>query len=118
MLVRAAPGLAHEPHGMRIIHHHQGIMLIRQLTDGRQIGQRPIHGKDAVGGNQAKTRRLGVAQLGLEVGHVVVAIAIALGFAKADAVDDAGVIQFIGDDRILFPRSVSNSPPLASKQEL
>ena len=110
MLVRAAPGLAHKSHGVRIVHHHQGIVLVGQFADGRQIGQRSIHGKDAVGGDQAEAASLGLAQLGLEVGHVVVAIAKALGFAEANAVDDAGVIQFIGDDRILFAQERFKQP--------
>ena len=40
-------------------------------------------------------------ELGLEIGHVVVLVAQALGFAEPDAVDDRGVVQLVGDDRIL-----------------
>ena len=38
---------------------------------------------------------------GFEVGQIVVAIAEALRFAEADAVNDAGVVEFVGDDGVL-----------------
>ena len=38
----------------------------------------------------------------LEVGHVVVGVAEPLGLAEADAVDDAGVVEGVGDDRVLL----------------
>ena len=41
-------------------------------------------------------------QLRLEIGHVVVLVAKALRFAEPDAVDDARVVQFIADDRVLL----------------
>ena len=39
----------------------------------------------------------------LQLVHVGVGEAIALGLAEADAVDDGGVVQRIGDDRVLCP---------------
>ena len=47
----------------------------------------------------AASRRL---QLRFQVGHVAVAVAEALGLAQAHAVDDRGVVQGIGDDRVVF----------------
>ena len=40
--------------------------------------------------------------LRLQIGHVVVAVAEALRLAQADAVDDAGVVQLVADDRVLL----------------
>ena len=68
-----------------------------------QVGDVAVHGEHAVGGDQAEARAGGLGQLGLEVGHVVVQVAEALGFAEADAVNDAGVVQFVGDDGVLRP---------------
>ena len=56
-------------------------------------------------------------QLGLQIRHVVVGVAQPLGLAEPHPVDDAGVVQGIGDDRVLRPQRVSKSPVLASKQE-
>ena len=43
----------------------------------------------------------GLLELGLQVGHVVVLVAKPLGLAEPDAVDDRGVVQLVGDDRVL-----------------
>ena len=43
-------------------------------------------------------------ELGLQVGHVVVLVAKPLGLAEPDAVDDRGVVQLVGDHRILGPQ--------------
>jgi hypothetical protein len=39
-------------------------------------------------------------QLRLEIGHVTIAVTEFCRLAEADAVDDAGMIQFIGDDSV------------------
>ena len=65
-------------------------------------------------------KRLSCASFSLrfEIGHVVVGITEALRLGEPHAVDDRGMVQRIGDDRVLLAESsVSNSPPLASKQE-
>ena len=36
----------------------------------------------------------------LQLGHVAVGVAQALRLAQADAVDDAGVVERVGDDRV------------------
>ena len=48
-----------------------------------------------------KRAPLAAFSLRLQVGHVVVLVAEALRLAEADAVDDAGVVQLVGDDRVL-----------------
>ena len=40
-------------------------------------------------------------ELLFQVGHVVVLVAEPLGLAEPDAVDDAGVVQFVRDDGVL-----------------
>ena len=47
-----------------------------------------------------EARTLGGVQLRLEIGHVGVLVAKALCFAEAHTVNDAGVIQLVGDDRV------------------
>ncbi len=69
-----------------------------------EVGDDAVHREHAVGGDQLESRagRFGLVQPGFEVGHVVVAVAQALRLAQPDAVDDAGVIQFVADDRVLL----------------
>ncbi len=48
-----------------------------------------------------KRAPLAACNCALEIGHVAVLVTVALRFAEPDAVNDAGVIQFVGDDRVL-----------------
>ena len=92
--------LAHEAHGVAVIHHHQGAVFLRQVADALEVGDKAVHGKDAVCGDQLDTAILGLLQLGLQVLHAVVLVAETLGFAQADPIDDAGMIELIGDHRV------------------
>jgi len=74
--------------------------------DLRQVGDIAIHRKDTVGDDQDVARAIGprLFQLGLQIGHVRIGIAIALRLAQAHTVDDRGMVQRVGDDRILRPQ--------------
>src|SRR5262249_31781917 len=61
-----------------------------------------VHGENAIGGDQAITARFGFLQAFVELGHVGVVIAEAFGFAEANAVNDAGVIQLVRQDGVLI----------------
>ena len=45
-----------------------------------------------------------VFQLGLQITHVIVGIAIAFGLAQPHAVNDRSVVQTVRDDRIFRPQ--------------
>ena len=98
---RAASVLADKAYRVRVVHHHHGLIPIRQVADTVKLGDIAIHGKDAVGSNQAMARRLRLLQLRLQILHVAVAIAQARSFAQTDAVDDAGMVQLVGNDGVL-----------------
>ena len=96
--------LAHEAHGVGVVHHDEGVVLLSEVADALQVGDVPVHGEHAVGGDELDPAVLGLLQLGVEVVHVVVLVAEALGLAEADAVDDGGVVQLVGDDGVLGPQ--------------
>ena len=98
---RAAAAGTEEADGVRIVDHHQGVVAIGQLANRRQVGDRPVHREHAVGGDQAEAGPAGLLEPGLQVGHVVVAIAKPLGLAEPHAVDDRGVVQLVGNHRVL-----------------
>ena len=83
---------------------YQRAVAISQFTNLVRPGDIAVHGKHAVATDQLEARASGVRclELSFEVGHIVVAVAIAAGLAQGDAVDDAGVVQFIRDGRIFF----------------
>src|SRR6185312_17405259 len=66
----AAP--AHEADGVGIVHHHQGVVFFREVTNAAKICDVTIHGEHAVGGDHFEPGLAGVLQLRLEVGHVAV----------------------------------------------
>ena len=102
VLVRAASGRAHEAGGVRVVDHHQRAVTVGQIADLVQLGDRAVHREHAVGDDQLVPLAGGVLQLRFEVGHVIVRVAVALGLAQADAVDDRGVVQRVRDDRVVL----------------
>ena len=79
-------------------------MLVGEIADRPEVGEYAVHREHAVGRDQLEARAGGVGfhELRREVGHVVVAVAIAPGFAQAYAVDDARVIELVADHSILL----------------
>ena len=73
----------------------------------RQSGQRAdiaIHGKNAVADQQfAAGHRIELGQHALGRGHVFMRKDVDLGAGEAAAVDDAGVVQLVGND-VIFGR--------------
>ena len=90
-----------KPGGVRIVYHHQRVVFFRQIADALEIRDRAVHRENAVGRDESEARAFGRLQLRLEIGHVVVLVTIALRFAEPHTVNDAGVIQFVGNDRVL-----------------
>ncbi len=102
IFVGATTVFADKADGVGVIHHYQRIVFVRQIADGFEVGDDAIHGEDTVGGDQLEAGAIGVSllELGFQLGHVVVGVAIALGLAQPHAVDDGGVVEGIGDDGI------------------
>ena len=62
-----------------------------------------VHGEDAVGDDQLVAGLvLDLVQQLFGVGRVLVAEDLDLGARQASAVDDAGVVQLVGDDEVFF----------------
>ena len=93
---------ADEADGVAVVDHDEGVVLLGEVADAGEVGDDAVHREDAVGGDQAGAGAGRFAQAALEVGHVVVGVAEAPGLAEADAVDDRGVVEGVGDDRVLL----------------
>ena len=100
VLRRTAPRRSHEAGGVRVVHHDQRVIVIGEIADGAQIRDRAVHREHTVGGDEAGSGAGRLLQTVLELRHVVVGIAIALRLAEANAVDDARVIERIGNDGV------------------
>ena len=97
------PCSPHEARGVAVVHHELGVEGVAERAHGGEVGEGAVHGEDAVGGDQdvagaAPARR---AELAVEIVHVVVLEAEAARLGQADAVDDGGVVQAVGDHGVL-----------------
>jgi len=86
-------------------------------SDLTEPGDEGHPSRTPVGGDEARARALRLPQALLQFCHVAVGVAVALRLAQANAVDDARVIERVEITASRSSRSVSNRPPLASKQD-
>lgn len=103
---------------MRVINHHQRTVLIRQVADLLQRRQVAIHGEHPIGDDDGPTctgavvQLRGGLQLLLQVSHVPVGVAEAGCLGQADAVNNRGVVQRIGNDGVLGPKQGFEHSPV------
>ena len=87
---------------MAVVYHDERVIFFGEAANALQVGDDAVHGEDAVRGNQPDARVFCLAQTALQILHIVVLVAITLCLAQAHAVNDAGMIQRVADDCILF----------------
>ena len=98
----AASVLADKAGRVGIIHHQQGVVFFLQRDDFVELGDIAIHREHAIGGDQARALVLRLDQVLFQFAHVAVGIAATLGLAEADAVDDRGMVERVGNHCVLF----------------
>ena len=103
------PLLAEMPVRVAVVDHDEGAVALGEVADLRQLRHVAVHGEDAVGGDQleAGAVAVGLLQPLLQLVHVGIGEAVALRLAEPDAVDDGGVVQRVGDDRVLCARAAA-----------
>jgi len=101
VLQHAAPADAQYPHAVAIVDQNQGLVTVGEVADTVQLSNGPVHRENAVGNDHPAPGVGSLLQLGLKVGHVVVGVSEALGLTEPDAIDQRGMVQSIGDNRVL-----------------
>ena len=101
LLGDAAARLSDHAGAVALVHHHQGVVFLREVADLVHRGDVAVHREDAVGDDDAEPLGLGFLQAALEVCHVGVRVAVADRLAQAHAVDDGGMVERVGDDGVL-----------------
>ena len=91
-----------EAHGMRVVDHHHGVVLVGEIADRSEVGDHTVHREHAIGGDQPVASVGSLVQPLLQLGHVVVVVAQPSRLAQADAVDDRGMVEGIADHAILL----------------
>ncbi len=102
VLMRAATAGAHEAGGVRVVHHHQRVVFFGQIADALQFRDETIHREHAVGCDEPCAGGGGLFETVLQLVQIAVGITESLRLTEPDAVDDAGVIERVGDDRVFF----------------
>lgn len=99
----AAAGASENADSMAVVDHDHGVVPFGEIADFAKAGDGAVHRKHAVGGDEFEASAIGVGarELGVEIGEVVVAVAVAPGLGEADAVDDGSVIEFVADHGVL-----------------
>ena len=119
MVDGAAPVAAQHTRGMRVVHHHDGAVLFGGL---HQPGQRPdvaIHRENAVGNQQFSAgHRVQFGQNPLRRRHVFVRENVDLGPGEPAAIDDAGMVQLVGNDMVVRSEDRRNRARVGGKAGL
>ena len=100
---RAAPAGAERPGRVRLVDHQPAAVAAGQLEQLRQRRDVAVHREDAVGDDQ-RAAPAGLAQPPGEVLEVAVAVDEGLGAGEPAAVDDAGVVELVGEDDLALAR--------------
>ena len=83
MIDGAAAVAAQHAGGVRVVHHHDGAVLLGRLHQARQRADIAIHGEHAIGDQQlASRRRIQLGQHGFRGGHVLMRENVDLGPRK------------------------------------
>ena len=95
---------------MAVVHHDHRVMLVGQGANVGQRCERAVHREDAIGRDQAEPGVLRFLQAARQIGDVAILVAPPLGLAEPNAVDDAGVIKFVADDRVVLAEDGLEEP--------
>ena len=88
---------------MAVVNHNQCMELVCQIADVFQISDDAVHGENAVSSDEFDSCSCCISLLKFcsQVSHIVVVVTITFCLAETNAVDDAGMVQFVTDDSIL-----------------
>ena len=100
---RAAPVLPEHAARVRVVHHHDAAELLGERRTAPGSGAEvAVHAEDAVGDEQLALRGRQLLQDRARRVDVLVRKHLDRGAAQAAAVDDARVVQLVGDDDVVL----------------
>ena len=88
--------------GVRVVHHHDAAEFLGDVAQRRQRAEVAVHAEHAVGDEQLALRRRQLRDDAPGGGGILVGKDFDGGPAEAAAVDDARVIELVGDDDIVL----------------
>ena len=119
MVDGAAAVAAQYAGGMGVVNHHDGAVLLGMLDQLRQRTDVAIHGEDAVGDQKLVAGRGGEVGENAAGGFVIfVREDVDFGAGETGTVDDACVIELVGDDVILRTEHGGDGPRVGGEAGL
>ena len=104
---------------MGVVDHHDGAVFVcevGQLVYGADVA---VHGEDAIGDEELVSGLvLDFLQEFFGVGDIFVAEDFDPGAGEARAIDDAGVIEFVGEDEVFFAENGGDGAGVGGKAAL
>ncbi len=102
---RAAAIAPQHAGGMRVVDHHDAIIFFGQIAQRGQRRDISVHRKNAVGNQQFMPGPVfSLPAQALAIGNIPVLENLNCRSRKPAAIDDGGVIQFIGKNQIVFAK--------------
>jgi hypothetical protein len=102
-----------------VVDHHDGAVLVgevAELVDGADVA---VHRKDAVGDEELSAWLvLYLFEELFGVGYVLVAEDLDFGAGEACAVDDAGMVELVGEDEVFFAEDARDRAGVGGKAGL
>ena len=90
------------PGGVGLVHHHHGVVALGQLHHLPQRRDVPVHAEDRFGDDELPRVGGRIFQQALQVLHVAVAVHRHRRPREPAAVDDAGMVQLVAEDQVVF----------------
>ncbi len=102
---------------MTFVNHGKGLIFFSQRHYFVELGHIAIHAKYPIGYNDDVTNAVftRLLQLQLQVGHVVILVAITLCFAQSNPIDDRGVVEAIAHNGIFLAKKRLKNTPIRIK---
>ena len=103
-MLREPPARASDDaYRMRLVDHREGVVATRHLEEARQVEQVAVHREDAVRDDKSAAVSATGGELAAEVVHVAVAVDEHVRAREPAAIDDRGVVQFVGKHGVALP---------------
>ena len=119
MIHGAASVASENAGGMRVVHHHDAIVFFSEVAKLREGGDVAFHGKNAVGDEQlVAVPVFGFFENALAIGDILVLENFYGGFGEAAAVNDGGVVEFVGDDQVFLAENGGDGPGVGGEAGL
>jgi hypothetical protein len=118
MIDDAAPATPQHSLAVSVIDHQQNIVLASDLVQLRQRSDIAIHAEDTIGDNQPLSVFAGLGDPAAQIIDIVMLISHDLRPAQPAAIDDAGVVQLVGENHIATTDQRGDSRQISGESAL